>query len=151
ASVKPGQIATLILPQDCQMAAASGPGRVRQIAPPPRVGEEAIEQAAMALGGDESVALLLGGYGLRERGLKAAGRIASVSGCKLMCETFPARWERGVGTPIIERLPYFPEAGIAALSPYKTVILAGTRSPVSFFGYPGVPSYLISAEQRALT
>jgi acetolactate synthase-1/2/3 large subunit len=27
-------------------------------------------------------------------------------------------------------------------------VLAGARSPVSFFGYPGIPSYLISPEQQ---
>jgi acetolactate synthase-1/2/3 large subunit len=67
-----------------------------------------------------------------------------------MCETFPARWERGAGTPVIERLPYFPEAAIAAISPYKSVVLAGAKPPVSFFGYPGVPSYIISPEQQTI-
>jgi acetolactate synthase-1/2/3 large subunit len=112
------------------------------------VSNEAIEKAAVVLRrGDETV-LFLGGLALRERGLKAAARIVAATGCKLMCETFPARWERGAGTPIIERLPYFPEQGIAALSRYKSVVLAGARSPVSFFGYPGVPSYMISPEQQ---
>ena len=68
-----------------------------------------------------------------------------------MCETFPARWERGVGTPAIERLPYFPEQGIAALSRFRSVVLAGARPPVAFFGYPGLPSYLISPEQQQAT
>jgi acetolactate synthase-1/2/3 large subunit len=87
---------------------------------------------------------------LRERGLAAAAWVAAVTGCKLMCETFPARWERGAGTPVLERLPYFPEAAIASISPYKSVTLAGARPPVSFFGYPGVPSYFISPEQRQI-
>jgi acetolactate synthase I/II/III large subunit len=150
ASIKPGRIATLIIPHDYQMDVASGPGIVSAIAPPPKVGASAIDQAAEALRRDEPKVLFLGGYALRERGLKAAARVAAATGCKLMCETFPARWERGAGTPIVERLPYFPEAAIAAISSYKSVTLAGAKPPVSFFGYPGIPSYIISPEQRTI-
>lgn len=150
ASRKPGQIATLILPHDCQMEPASGAVAVRAIPAPPKAGEDAVKQAVESLRRDEPKVLFLGGHAMRERGLRAAARIAAATGCKLMCETFPARWERGVGTPIIERLPYFPEAAIAAISPYKSVTLAGARSPVSFFGYPGLPSYFISPEQRTV-
>ena len=148
ASIKPGRIATLIIPHDCQLDAANGPVAVSAIAPPPKVREDAINQAVDALRRDEPKVLFLGGYALRERGLKAAARIAAATGCKLMCETFPSRWERGAGTPVVERLPYFPEAAIAAIAPYRTVALAGAKPPVSFFGYPGLPSYIISPDQR---
>ncbi|MBO0725359.1 MAG: acetolactate synthase large subunit [Blastocatellia bacterium] len=150
ASIKPGRIATLIIPHDCQLDAANGPGAVPTIAPPPRVSEDAINQAVDTLRRDEPNVLFIGGYALGERGLKAAARVAAATGCKLMCETFPARWERGAGTPVVERLPYFPEAAIAAISSYRSIVLAGATPPVSFFGYPGVPSYIISPEQRAI-
>jgi acetolactate synthase-1/2/3 large subunit len=150
ASIKPGRIATLIIPHDCQLDAANGPVAVNAIAQPPKVSASAINQAVEALRRDESKALFLGAYALRDRGLKAAARIAAATGCKLMCETFPARWDRGAGTPVIERLPYFPEAAIAAISSYGSVVLAGAKPPVSFFGYPGVPSYIISSEQRTI-
>lgn len=150
ASMKPGRIATLIVPHDYQLGPAPGPATVRASEPPPPAGEDAINQAAEALQRDEPKLLFLGGYALRERGLQAAARIAAATGCKLMCETFPARWERGAGTPVIERLPYFPEAAGAAIAANKSVVLAGAQSPVSFFGYPGVPSYIISPEQRTI-
>lgn len=150
ASIKPGCIATLIVPHDAQLNAASGAVAVASIPTPPAVSDAAIKQAAETLRG-ESAALFLGAYALRERGLKAVARIAASTGCKLVCESFPARWERGIGTPVIERLPYFPEMAIAALAPYKSIVLAGARSPVSFFGYPGVPSYFISSEQNTVT
>ncbi|MGH9799768.1 MAG: acetolactate synthase large subunit, partial [Blastocatellia bacterium] len=150
ASVKPGSIATLIVPHDAQLEASGGSVAAKTIAAPPIVSDEAIKLAAETLRG-ESAALFLGAYALRERGLKAVARIAAASGCKLICESFPARWERGVGIPVIERLPYFPEAAMAALSPYKSIVLAGARSPVSFFGYPGLPSYFISPEQNTVT
>ncbi|MEO6727034.1 MAG: acetolactate synthase large subunit, partial [Blastocatellia bacterium] len=158
ASVKPGRIATLILPHDCQLEAvtlgAGETGEMKAIVSPPHVSDDAIKLAAEALrsGRDaQTVALFLGAYALRERGLKAVARIAAATSCKLMCESFPARWERGLGRPVIERLPYFPEQAIAALSPYQSIVLAGARSPVSFFGYPGVPSYFISPGQNTVT
>ena len=162
ASVKPGRIATLILPHDYQLEAVTpetgGTGNLKAIALlPPHVSDDAIKQAAEALRSGrsgrngEAAALFLGAYALRERGLKAVARIAAATGCKLMCESFPARWERGLGRPIIERLPYFPEQAIAALSPYQSIVLAGARSPVSFFGYPGLPSYFISPGQNTVT
>lgn len=150
ASVKPGRIATLIVPHDAQLDAASSAVAASVIPEPSAVSEDAVKLAAETLRG-ESVALFLGAYALRERGLKAVARIATATDCKLICESFPARWERGVGAPVIERLPYFPEMAIAALAPYKSIVLAGARSPVSFFGYPGVPSYFISPEQTSVT
>jgi acetolactate synthase I/II/III large subunit len=152
ASIKPGRIASLIVPHDYQMGAANGPVAVRDITEPTKVSQDAIDQAAEVMRRYEQTAkvLFLGGYALRERGLKAAARIAAATGCKLMCETFPARWDRGAGTPVIERLPYFPENAISAISSYRSVILAGAKPPVSFFGYPGVPSYIISPKQQTV-
>lgn len=153
ASVKPGRIATLILPHDYQLE-AGGTAQVKVIASPPYVSDDAIKLAAEALQSGrtgQTAALFLGAYALRERGLKAVARIAAATGCKLMCESFPTRWERGLGRPVIERLPYFPEQAIAALSPYQSIVLAGARSPVSFFGYPGVPGYFISHGQNTVT
>ncbi|MBL8172073.1 MAG: acetolactate synthase large subunit [Acidobacteria bacterium] len=148
AATKPGQIATLIVPHDYQLAPASGAVTPRTAKLPTQINDETVATVVDALRRDTPKALFLGGYALRERGLQAAARIAAVTGCKLICETFPTRWERGVGTPILERLPYFPEPAIAALAPYQTIVLAGAKSPVSFFGYPGVPSYFISPEQQ---
>jgi acetolactate synthase-1/2/3 large subunit len=147
----PGQIATLIVPHDCQLEPASGPVAPRLIPPPPAVSDDAIAQAATLLRRTQPAALFLGGHALRERGLRAAARIARVTGCKLLCESFPARLERGAGLPVVTRLPYFPEQGIALLAPFRALVLAGAKVPVSFFGYPGVPSYLISPEQQAAT
>lgn len=151
ASAAPGQIATLIVPHDCQLAPAAGAAVVPAAPAAPRVSDDAVARAAAALRGDTQAVLFLGGHAMRERGLRAAARIAAATGCTLMCETFPARWERGAGTPAIERLPYFPDQGIAALARFGSIVLAGARPPVSFFGYPGVPSCLIGAEQRQTT
>jgi acetolactate synthase-1/2/3 large subunit len=101
-----------------------------------------VERAAKALR-EGAAAILLGGAGARGAGLAAAGRIASATGAKLFCETFPARVERGGSHPVVERLPYFPEQALSALAGSRSLVLAGARTPVAFFGYPGLPSVLL--------
>jgi acetolactate synthase-1/2/3 large subunit len=144
----PGSISTLIVPHDCQLEPASGLVRLPGNTPPQRVEEEELNRAIELFQQNQPTALFLGGHALQVRGLTAAGRIAAATGCKLICETFPARLERSPNLPNVERLPYFPEQAIAMLEPFSTVILAGARAPVSFFGYPGVPSYFIAEEQQ---
>jgi acetolactate synthase-1/2/3 large subunit len=139
-----GQIATLIVPSDCQWEPADGPAAPIQIAPHQAPPDRAIDSAAIAFRNSGSkLAILLGGLALRERGLAAAARIAAVSGCRLLCETFPARVERGAGMPAVERLPYFPEQVLDTLGKFETLVLAGAREPVAFFGYPNLPSRLV--------
>lgn len=151
AMVSPGQIATLILPHDFQIAAAGSLTPVKPAAPPPKVEDSQISRAAEILRTSRSTALFLGGLALTARGLRAAGEIARATGCKLINETFPKRMERGPGTPAIDRLPYFPEPAIALLETHDAIVLAGSKDPVSFFGYPGLPSYFISPEQTKHT
>jgi acetolactate synthase-1/2/3 large subunit len=139
----PGQIATLIIPSDSQWDPAEKHAAPIEPAAPPAVSSSAIKQAAESLRKGRKVALFLGGMALRARGLKAAARIAAKAGCHLICETFPARLERGAGMPALDRLPYFPEQAIEMLKPFDTVVLAGAKKPVAFFGYPDFPSQLI--------
>ncbi len=127
----PGRIATLIVPHDCQLEEASGAAAVNDVPSPPPASDQAIAKATELLRGEGPAALFLGGYALRERGLRAAARVAAATGCTLMCETFPARWERGTGTPAIERLPYFADQGIAALGAIP-VNRAGRCTAASF-------------------
>ena len=147
----PGQIATLIIPHDCQLESSPGPVAVCTTPTAPQVEDDAIAGAIDVLRGGQPTALFLGGRALRERGLRAAARIAAATECALMCETFPARWERGAGTPAIERLPYFPDQAIASMSRFRSVVLAGARAPVAFFGYPGMSSDILSREQQQTT
>lgn len=151
ASALPGQIATLIIPHDHQLATVTRVALPRAAPPAPHASVDAITRAAELIRLDGPTVLFLGGHALRARGLRAAARVAAAASCALMCETFPPRWERGAGTPKIERLPYFPDQAITALSRFKSVVLAGARPPVAFFGYPGLPSLLIAPEQRQTT
>jgi acetolactate synthase-1/2/3 large subunit len=139
----PGQVATLIIPSDCQWDPAERHAEPVEPTAPPAVSSDAIKRAAESIRKGKKVALFLGGTGIRARGLRAAARIAAKSGCHLMCETFPARLERGTGLPELDRLPYFPEQAIEALKPFDTIVIAGAKKPVAFFGYPNLPSQLI--------
>jgi acetolactate synthase-1/2/3 large subunit len=91
---------------------------------------------------DRPATLLLGDGALTEPGLRAAGRVAAATGCRLMAETFPARVERGGDLPVVPRLPYFPEEATEALAQGSSVLLVGAVEPIAFFGYPGLPSEL---------
>jgi acetolactate synthase-1/2/3 large subunit len=140
----PGKVATLIVPSDCQWNEASSVAGRIEPAVPPSAPDDAIVKSAeiLRVNGGKTV-LFMGSLATRERGLKAAGHIALKTGCRLMCETFPARIERGGAMPAVEKLPYFPEQATDALSKSAAVILAGARAPVAFFGYSNLPSSLI--------
>jgi acetolactate synthase-1/2/3 large subunit len=135
-----GGVATLIVPSDCAWGEApAGPAASVAPAAPVPVADAAVRAAATALGSPGGV-LLLGASGLGERGLRAAGAIATATGCRLLTDTFPARAERGGGLPTPDRLPYFPEEATAALQGAGALVVAGTPAPVGFFAYPGLPS-----------
>jgi acetolactate synthase-1/2/3 large subunit len=51
--------------------------------------------------------------------------------------------DRGAGIPPVERLAYLAELVEMQLSGVRHLVLAGAKAPVSFFAYPGKPSYLV--------
>ncbi len=97
-----------------------------------------------------SPALLLGLGALREAGLRAAARVAAATGAALLCEVFPTYIDRGAGRPRVEKIPYFPEQTQERLARCDALVLAGTRSPVAFFGYPGIASRVASESSEEL-
>jgi acetolactate synthase-1/2/3 large subunit len=147
----PGGVATLIVPHDNQLNESSGPVLPEPFSSSDPVNEEAISRSLAALRRSDAVALFLGGKALTSRGLIAVAKIASAKRCRLICETFPARMERGAGMPQIERLPYFPEQARGLLEQFQTIVLAGAKAPVAFFGYPGGMSQLTSPDQNVVT
>ena len=145
-----GQVATLIVPHDYQLAECDG-YKVKELGSPFEALEpSSIEAAAFRLRTFHKVALMLGGGGLREPGLKAAARIQKRIGCDLIAPTLPGYMERGPGLPIVERLPYFPAQAVDMISHYEAVLFAGTPEPVTFFGYPGVRSRILADEQERI-
>lgn len=143
ASAPPGEVATLVLPADVSWLEGG------VVAPPvaarPRSAPDtdAVEAVAKALRAGEPTCLFLGGSAMRERGLVAAGRTAAATGAKLLCETFPARHERGAGIPDVARLAYLAEFAADQLAGLRHLVLVDAKSPVSFFAYPGKASDLV--------
>lgn len=142
AVARSGRIATVIVPADHAWTEGSAP--VDPPTPPvtPRVPATVVEDAAAALSGQGAKCLFLGGRALREDALADARRIAAATGARLVCETFPARLQRGAGRVPVERLPYFGEQAQAYLAGFDTIVFCGAEPPVSFFAYPGKPSWL---------
>jgi acetolactate synthase-1/2/3 large subunit len=58
--------------------------------------------------------------------------------------------ERGGDLPAPTKLPYFPDQAVELTRRYQHIIVVGTRRPVAFFGYPGLPSYLTSEDQTLM-
>jgi acetolactate synthase-1/2/3 large subunit len=142
ARMSPGQIATLIAPADATWDESDGPAVVAAPPRPTPVSEAAVREAADALRSGEPAALLITGAALREPGLDLAGRIGARTGARLCTPTFVARLPRGAGRVAVERLPYFGEQVVEMLKGVRHLILLGTKPPVSFFAYPGMPSTL---------
>ena len=143
-----GQVATLIVPSDCQAASCSTEKIVPMQTPAGALDEDSIERAAALLRTDKKIALVLGGQALRRQGLNAAARIKAKTGCDLVSERSPARMERGVGIAATQFIPYFPRQALELLSGYQAVVLAGAAEPVTFFGWQGYESRLLSGGQK---
>jgi len=145
-----GQVATLIVPHNYQLAECEINRRKTPGDPFDPLDPDAIKVIASRLRGSRKVALMLGGRALRKPGLNAAARIQKAIGCDLLTQTFPAYMERGAGLPVVERLPYFPGQATAVISRYQVVLLAGAPEPVAFFGYPGFRSRILTDEQERM-
>jgi acetolactate synthase-1/2/3 large subunit len=141
----PGGIASLILPADVSWspAPASAAAAAPSVTGRATVPSSIIDDAAKALRSGKSCALLLGGSALQRPGLEAGSRIAQHCGARLLCDTFPARLERGAGIPSIERLNYLAELTLEQLKGTSHLIVVDSKAPVSFFAYPDKPSDLV--------
>ena len=86
--------------------------------------------------------LMLSGAALTEGGLRAAQRVAHVTGARLRTPTQVPRMARGRGRAPVDRIPYVVDAALKVLEGTRHLVLAGAKAPVGFFGYPGKPSTL---------
>jgi acetolactate synthase-1/2/3 large subunit len=146
AMTPPGRVATLVLPADVSWSegglavvpddAAATPARTV-------VADADVTAIADVLRSGEECLILIGGGATRGPALRAASRIGVGSGARLLVETFPARLERGAGVPAVDRMAYLAEHVEQQLTGVRHLILAGARSPVSFFAYPDKPSDLV--------
>ncbi len=146
-----GRIATLIVPANHAWEPAQKsydrllPEGLSEVA------DSAIEQVAQALCNGRRTAIVVGGGAMREAPLELAGRIAAGCNAALLCETFPARLQRGAGRVPLTRIPYFAEQAIEFLQEFEQMILIAAQVPVAFFAYPGVASLLAPPACAMLT
>jgi acetolactate synthase I/II/III large subunit len=138
-----GKIVTLIAPANHAWEEASDVAPLQSVAPIETALPASVEEIVKILTNGRHSALILGGRALREEALEAAGRIADATGADLLCETFPARLQRGAGRVSVARIPYFAETAVEFLKAYDQFILVDAQVPVAFFAYPGKPSLLI--------
>ncbi len=145
-----GQISSLIVPHDVQLAEATdtGIGSLDFAFGP--VDADVIKKTAQRLRTARKSALLLDGRALSRPGLQAASGIRAKLGSDLFAPTFFSCVERGVGLPDVQRIPYFPEEAISSMSGYDVVVIVSAHEPVTFFGYPGIRGHILSDEQEKL-
>lgn len=146
-----GKVATLVAPANHAWEESTNKAPALAVPEIKIVATDTISEAATALSNGKTTALYLGGRALREESLEAAGRIAKATGARILCETFPARLQRGAGRVAVERLPYFAEQAAEVLSGFEQLMLVGAAAPVSFFAYPGKDSWLTPDSCEALT
>ncbi|MCD8521907.1 MAG: acetolactate synthase large subunit [Saccharospirillaceae bacterium] len=139
----PGQVATLILPADVSWGEGGQSCAMPAQCALPVADDAVVQSIAKVIQSGGKTALLLGGQALREPSLLAAARIAAQAGVKLLAEVFPTRLTRGAGLPSVERIAYLAEMAGVQLAELQHLILVDAKAPVSFFAYPGKPSYLV--------
>ena len=133
----PGQTAMLIVPADYSWSECAGSVPVIRPAGRTMPANSAID-SARALLKEEGTAILLGGTALTPRALDAAAR----TGARVIIARNVAKFASGAGRFQPPQVPYFPEGAMPLLASVKNLITVECETPVSFFAYPGLPSYM---------
>jgi acetolactate synthase-1/2/3 large subunit len=153
ARTHPGQVATLIAPSDVSWDEGGVVAPPLEPPVPPAVDGHAVDDCARVLRSREDVLILLADRGVSAQGQVLAWRVARATGASLLADFVNAKVARGRGRLQIERVPYVMEQAIAALKPFRHIVLVGAKPPVGFFAYPGMPSiqYSPQAELHVLS
>lgn len=134
--------ATLIAAADHMWSDGGRPAEVAPVPEPPAVEDQQVAAIAKLLTrGRGRPALLLGDRALAPEAVRTAARIAATVGGEVFAERTPARIDRAPDVPAVRPVPYFPEDVLRVLDGFSDLVLVGARTPVSFFGYQGLPSY----------
>ena len=142
ARTAPGHVATLVLPADMAWSEAGGPAPPLLVPVCKAVESATIDLVTSALRNGKKTALLMRGDCLQRAGIEAAGCIAAKTGARLFHDYFTPRLTRGNGLTAIERIPYFAEEIVDFLKGLEQIVLVGAPPPVTFFAYPGKPSWV---------
>jgi acetolactate synthase-1/2/3 large subunit len=146
AHTAPGQIATLIVPADVGWSEGGVIAAIPELDRPTFPDAKTVEHAAAMLRSGLPTAILMGGNALYGRGLSTAGRIAAMTGAKLLAPYPLTRLQRGAGLPRVDRVQYVLEQGIEQFKEFRQLILVGAQAPAAYFAYPGKSSAFTSPE-----
>lgn len=143
----PDHIVNLIIPNDHAWDRAEEALHEADVVAPQPLDDHELATAASLLGQPGAV-LILGGPALSTDDLRLAAAIARRCGATPWI-TKAAKLEAGRHVPSISELPYFPQPLRTALADATAAVILGPSDPVTFFGYPDVPSYALpeSAER----
>jgi acetolactate synthase I/II/III large subunit len=136
ACTPPGHISSLIVPADVAWESGGETGAVPKPSPAPLPQHQKIVDVARVLRFGLPTALLLLGDSLTGKGLDSAGRISDATGAKLLAPYPFSRLERGIGRPIVERIPYAPQQAKEFLKNIRHLILVGAIEPLAYFASP---------------
>ena len=137
----PTGIATLILPSDVSWNEGGAVGTALPVPEPSKVSPDTIGDIARMLSSREPTLMLLNGDAVSKEGLQLAHRIAAKTSVQLAAPTFNTKLARGRGRYPLERIPYIVDVAMAKYAGIKHLILVGAGEPVTFFAYPGKPSF----------
>lgn len=140
ANVKPGQVATLIVPANCAWNESVAPVGQQKLPSTPKADDQAVDTAAELLGNGKPTVILMSNMALTEKCLELADKLSQATGCRVFYDTFTTRIPRGEGRCQAERLGYFAEQATEQLGEAEQMIMVGTKAPVAFFAYPDKPS-----------
>ena len=150
---RPGQIATLILPADTAWNDAEArPGRCRSPAPAPVADRPSIEAVARRCStGKRTRDPDARAPRCKRAGWRPPDASRRARGARLLCDTFAPRLRAAPGVVAVERIPYFAEQIVEIPArTWNRLILVGAKPPVSFFAYPGKPSWCLPDGCRIL-
>ena len=142
ANVKPGQIATLILPGDTAWNDGDVIQPVELNMKPKDISSKLIEDAVLAIENAKNPLILVGGAALEENNLIKLAKVADKIGCEIKTDWFNARLDKGAGRVNSVRIPYVVDKAVEVLKNFDTILIIGARRPVAFFAYPNKPGVL---------
>ena len=138
----PGSVATLIVPADHSWTEGGMPG-VQAVLKAPAPVDEAVLRRVADLLPLQGTMILLGGTAVNPRALDAAHRISVKTGAKFGIARNAGKMSTGRGRFQPGVVPYFPEGALPFFADTRNLVLVESEVPVSFFAYPGIPSYMV--------
>lgn len=138
----PGQVSTIVIPADVSWLP------IESSIPRPAIpATRNVDDARIAEAADRvrrpGAWILLGGKALNAAALHCAAAIEQKTGSRVAIARNVPKVASGRGVYLPPQVPYFPERAIEFFAGAQNLILVESETPVSFFGYPGLPGRMI--------